>query len=230
MNGECIDCCARLDHASVRSRLASLGPAASSVIVSAAVLGRQFDFALLPRAARRDGSDGPRRTPAGPSSTAGRARARRLRRRDVPIPAQPDPRRDPCRPDAARDRVPGCGLRHRHRRRHTQACRANWCELAAELYVLASQPLAAARLLVTSGRRDLLKGAVEQRPDSAAQRPEASGRQRLRRAHARHRGRRGDARGVRASGDSKQIAPLADDLIARLGRAGADRAGRRSSG
>ena len=33
---------------SVHSRLTSLGPEAGNVIVAAAVLGRQFDFALLP--------------------------------------------------------------------------------------------------------------------------------------------------------------------------------------
>ena len=97
-----------------------------------------------------------------------------------------------------------------------------WCELVAELYALAGQPKRAARLLVTSGRRALLKGAVtsavtalrdarqllaELRPADPMLAIEVD--EVILQAFAQ-------------AGDYKQLAPLADDLIGRLRAARAD--------
>jgi DNA-binding CsgD family transcriptional regulator len=206
---------------SVRSRLASLGPEASSIIVSAAVLGRQFDWALLPRVAGVTESaalEALQRArevqlvePAPADSDAGTFRFRHSLTRDA-ILADLMPPDLACRAAAA-----AAAIVQAH-----PGLPGNWCELAAELYVLASQPLAAARLLVTSGRRDLLKGAV------------SSALAALRNARRLLSGSALDEpllalevdevllEAFAQAGDSQQLAPLADDLVARLGRAGAD--------
>ena len=183
---------------SVRSRLASLGPAASNVIVSAAVLGRQFDWALLPRVAgvaeatALDALERGRQVqlvePAAADSGVRTFRFRHSLTRDA-ILADLMPPELACRAAAG-----AAAIVQAH-----PGLPGNWCELAAELYVLASQPLAAARLLVTSGRRDLLKGAVSSALTALRNARKLLADSALRRAHARHRGRRGDARGVRAS-------------------------------
>jgi DNA-binding CsgD family transcriptional regulator len=206
---------------SVRSRLASLGPAASSVIVSAAVLGRQFDWTLLPRvagvpeAAALEALEHACRVqlvePAAADSGTTTFRFRHSLTRDAILADLMVPELV-CRAAAG-----AAAIVQSH-----PGLPGNWCELAAELYVLACQPHAAARLLVTSARRDLLKGAVSSAvtalrnarkllAESALSEPKL--------------GIEVDEVMLEAfaqAGDSEQIAPLADDLIIRLARADAD--------
>ena len=189
--------------------------------MSAAVLGRQFDFALLPRVAGvaeatvLDALQQARQVqlvePAPADSGAGTFRFRHSLTHDAILAGLMPPEL------ASRAAACAAAIVQAH-----PGLPGYWCELAAELYVLASQPLAAARLLVTSGRRDLLKGAV-----SSAQAALDNARKLL-----------ADCaldepmlaievdevmlEAFAQAGDSWQIAPLADDLIARLRRAGAD--------
>lgn len=204
---------------SVRSRLGSLGPVVRKVIVSAAVLGRQFDWALLPGVAgvtESDAMDALQRAcevqliePA--PADAGFFRFRHsLTRTSILSDMMP--------PDlASRAAAAAAAIELAH-----PGLPGSWCELAAELRVLAGQPVQAARLLVTAARRALRRGAV------------TSARVVL-----------GDARTLLAesavdepmlgievdevlleacmlAGDSKQLAPLAADLIVRLEAAHAD--------
>ena len=150
---------------SVQNRLAALEPQVAEVIVAAAVLGRQFDWTLLP--AICDATD-----------AGGHSRARASR--DVQL----------IEPHAH-----GHGwLRFRHSltraaiisgllppdlaRRSAAAAAAveaahpglpgAWCELAAELHEAAGQHAQAARLLLEAGRRDLSTARSERRRDARA--------------------------------------------------------------
>ncbi len=142
---------------SVHSRLTSLGPEAGNVIVAEAVLGRQFDFALLPSLAgvgEAEALDALRRArevqliePA--PGDAGAFRFRHSLTRDAILTQLMPPEL------SARAAAAAASIIQAH-----PGLPGTWCELVAELYVLADQPLAAIRLLVTAGRRALLQGAV----------------------------------------------------------------------
>jgi DNA-binding CsgD family transcriptional regulator len=205
----------------VRSRLGSLGPAAVDVVVSAALLGRQFDWALLPGLAgvgEPDVLDALKRAselqlvePSPDSMATGTFSFRHSLTRDAILaglmPAEL----------ASRAAATAAAIVRAH-----PGLPGSWCELVAELYVLAGQPLPAARLLLMSGRRALLKGAVSsaQAVLGNAQRllaDEPSSDPML--------GIEVDEVLLEAfgqAGDLNQIAPLADGLIARLEHAGAD--------
>jgi DNA-binding CsgD family transcriptional regulator len=206
---------------SVRSRLASLGPAAVNVIVCAAVLGRQFDWSLLPSLATiadtevldvlQRASEVQLVEPVPADSGTGMFRFRHSLTRDAILADLMPPEL------SSRAAAAAAAIVQAH-----PGLPGTWCELVAELYVLAGQPQAAARLLVTSGRRALLKGGV-----SSAIAALGNARQLL-------------AGLVTAepvlsievdevileafaqAGDYKQLAPLADNLIARLDSTGAD--------
>ncbi len=206
---------------SVRARLASLGPAAANVIVSAAVLGRQFDWELLPRVAgvgESEALEALQRAcdvhlvePAPADARSGMFRFRHSLTRDAILT-------DLMQPElASRAAATAAAIVQAH-----PGLPGSWCELVAELYALAGQPQAAIRLLVTSGRRDLLKGAVSSAiaamrgahkllADLAPAEPML--------------GIEVDEVLLEAfaqAGDYNQLAPLADDLTARLEAAGAD--------
>jgi DNA-binding CsgD family transcriptional regulator len=208
---------------SVRTRLASLGPAAVDVIVAAAVLGRQFEWALLPGVAgvgESEALDVLQRarevqlvepTPAPADSGASTFRFRHSLTRDAILADLMPPEL------SSRAAAAAAAIVQAH-----PGFPGNWCELVAELYGLAGQPLAAARLLVTSGRRALLKGAV--RSALAALR---NARKLLAESAVDDQmlGIEIDEVVLEAfaqAGDNKQLAPLADDLITRLEAAGAD--------
>ena len=142
---------------SVRRRLAGLGPQASDVIVSAAVLGRQFDWTLLPNVAQTPESEvlgALRRAcdvqliePHGASQVAFRFRHSMTRDAILADLLPPDLARRSSRAAAAieeaRPGLPG-----------------GWCELAAELHEAAGESVQAATVLLEAGRRDLRSGAL----------------------------------------------------------------------
>ena len=142
---------------SVRQRLASLGPEVTDVIVSAAVLGRHFDWTLLPAvndmtesdvlAALRRARDVQLIEPHSPSQEVFRFRHSLTRESIVADLLPPDRANRAARAVAAIEDahpdLPGA-----------------WCELAAELHETAGQAVQAATLLLEAGRRDLSHGTL----------------------------------------------------------------------
>ncbi len=210
---------------SVRNRLAALGPEARNVIVSAAVLGRQFDWVLLPGVAEA--------TPRAVldalhhahevqliepvSADGGTFRFRHSLTRDAIVS-------DLLPPDLASrsSALP----RPQSRRAHPGLPGTCWCELVAELRGGGNGTACsgAARLLLTAGRRAISQGALT----SAIE-----GLRDARKLLAECRGDGADdmldieidealAEAFALSGDYEQRGVLADDLLTRLAAAGAD--------
>lgn len=203
---------------SVRHRLASLGPQVTNLIVSAAVLGRQFDWTLLPRLAGM--------TESAALLALDRAHAVQL--------IEPCPGTDVFRfrhsltrdaivsdllpPDlASRSAAAAAAIEDAH-----PGLPGPWCERAAELHKAAGNPLRAANLLLEAGRRALHQGAL----DSAAETLQGA-RAVLATAAA------GEpmlaigidealAETLEAAGDRERLAPLAENLIEAIELAGAD--------
>jgi DNA-binding CsgD family transcriptional regulator len=206
---------------SVRSRLDRLDPATRDVIVSAAVLGRQFDWTLLPGV-------------AGVGETEALDALRRAREVQLveQVPGDPGVGTFRFRHSLTRDAIVADLLPPELSSRAAASAAAivraypglpgTWCELVAELYELAGDPQAAARLLMTSGRRDLHKGAVGSALEVLRQA------QKLLAGHPPGEPMLGIEvdevilEALAQAGDYKQMAPLAEDLIARLDQAGAD--------
>ena len=142
---------------SVRSRLATLGPESARVIVSAAILGRQFDWTLLARVAGVPESDVLYALehackvqliePAPGTAEAFRFR-HSLTRESILSDLMPPELASLA--SAAAEAI----------ERAHPGLPGMWCELVAELRALACQPAEAARLLITAARRALLQGAV----------------------------------------------------------------------
>lgn len=142
---------------SVRNRIAGLGRQARAVIVSAAVLGRQFDWTLLPSVAEvtesetlealHQAHDVQLIEPMVTDSGAFRFRHSLTRNAIVSDLLPPElaarSARAAAAVEAAHPGLPGA-----------------WCVLAAELRSAAGQPVAAARLLLTAGRRALRQAAI----------------------------------------------------------------------
>jgi DNA-binding CsgD family transcriptional regulator len=204
---------------SVRRRLASLGPAVSNVIVSAAVLGRRFDWALIPAVA---GVGEPEALEALEKACevrliepacagSGSFRFRHSLTRDSILSDLMPPEL------SSRAAAAATAIEHAH-----PGLPGTWCELVAELRAVAGQPVDAARLLVTAARRALGQGAVSSAEaalrdagkllsDPAIDEPML--------------GLEVDEVLIEAfaqAGDAKQLAPLATDLITRLEAAGVD--------
>lgn len=203
---------------SVRSRLSALGPAVTNVIISAAVLGRQFDWSLLPAIAGVTGNDVLRALQQAhevqliePScSDSGTYRFRHSLTRNailsglLPLDLSS---RAAAAAAAIEDAHPGLP--------------GSWCELTAELKAAAGQPAEAARLLLMAGRRALAHGAVSSAlavlHDAKALLTE-SGTEPMLHVEV-------DevlAETLSLAGDFKQLAPLVEDLLARMEAAGAD--------
>ena len=142
---------------SVRNRLAALGPRAGNVIVSAAVLGRQFDWRLLPDVAGV--------TEAEVLQALHEAHSVQL---IEPVNAEGDTFR--FRHSLTRDAIVSDLLSPERASRSERAATAIernhpglpgcWCELVAELRAEAGQPVQAARLLLTAGSRAISQGAL----------------------------------------------------------------------
>jgi DNA-binding CsgD family transcriptional regulator len=142
---------------SVRNRIAGLGQQARNVIVSAAVLGRQFDWALLPSVADvgesealealHEAHDVQLIEPVFADGGAFRFRHSLTRAAIVSDLLPPELASRSARAaeaiEAAHPGLPGV-----------------WCELVAELRAASGQPVGAARLLLTAGRRALRQGAL----------------------------------------------------------------------
>lgn len=142
---------------SVRRRLTNLGPRVADVVVTAAVLGRQFDWTLLPRltgtaeahvlAALRRACDVQLIEPQGCSQVVFRFRHSLTRNAIVSNLLPPDLARRSAKAAEAIEAVyPGLP--------------GPWCELAAELHETADQPVQAATVLLEAGRRALGRGAL----------------------------------------------------------------------
>lgn len=143
---------------SVRSRVATLGPAVADVLAGAAVLGRTFDWALLPAvtgvpepevlAALQRAQGVQLIEPSGRASETFRFRHSLTRHAILSDLLAPDRSRRSARAAAAIERahpdLPGA-----------------WCGLAAELHEAAGHPVRAVELLVETGRRDRRRGALD---------------------------------------------------------------------
>jgi DNA-binding CsgD family transcriptional regulator len=203
---------------SVRNRLAALGPEVTNLLIAAAVIGRQFDWTLLPRLAGT--------TESATLSALDRAhevqliepvyagtgmfRFRHSLTRDAIISDLLPPDLTSRSASAAaviEDAHPGLpGL---------------WCELAAELHKAAGHQVRAASLLLEAGRRALHQGALYSAAETLA-----GARQALDGTAAEPMLAiaidEALAEALELAGDHQQLAPLAERLIAALDAAGAD--------
>ena len=141
---------------SVRHRLARLGQPVIDVLVAAAVLGRQFDWTLLPGTVDLTEQEvlaalwkAHEAQLVEPCPDLGAFRFRHCLTRDAimtdtlpPILAR-RAARAAAEVEAAHPDLPG-----------------PWCELAAELHETAGEPVRAAELVLESGRRSLKQGAL----------------------------------------------------------------------
>jgi DNA-binding CsgD family transcriptional regulator len=142
---------------SVRNRLSALGTAIAGVIVSAAILGRQFDWPLLPKVSRASESDvlaALKRArevgliePVGTGSLSFKFRHSLTRDAIVADLLPPDV--------ASKSAAAAQAIEETH-----PGLPGTWCQLAAELRAAAGQRIAAARLLLTAGGRDLAQGSL----------------------------------------------------------------------
>ena len=142
---------------SVRNRLAALGPVVSDVLASAAVLGRKFDWTLLPTitdltepqvlAALQQAQAMQLITPIGSGSNLFRFRHSLTRHAILSDLLPPDlagrSARAAAELESAHPGLPGA-----------------WCELAAELHEAAGDRVRAAGLLLQLGSRALDQGAL----------------------------------------------------------------------
>lgn len=204
---------------SIRKRLAALGPDVSGVVAAAAVLGRQFDPALLPRVAEAADTAVLRALqqarevlliePASPGGRIFRFRHSLTRRAILSDLLPPDLAARSARAAAAiedaHDGLPGA-----------------WCELAAELYDAAGQHARAAALMLESGRRALSRGAL-----STATASLRAARELIIKAPSAEPMLAVEidealVQALALAGDHGQLTMVADRLIGRLDRAGAD--------
>jgi len=198
---------------SVRSRLNALGTAMAGVLVSAAILGRQFDWALLPK--------------VGDTTEANVLDAlKKAREVGLIEPVGADGRSFRFRHSLTRDAIVSDLLPPHLARKSAAAAAAiesahpglpgTWCELAAELNVAAGQPAAAARLLLLAGTRDLAQGSL-----SSTIAALSDARELLARAPADEPGLAIDideqlAEALALAGDFEALVTVTDELIARL--------------
>ena len=203
---------------SVRHRLASLGPQVTNLIVAAAVLGRQFDWTLLPGLAGMtesaallalDQAHAVQLIEPCPGSNLFRFRHSLTRDSIVSDLLPPDL--------ASRSAAAAAAIENAH-----PGLPGLWCEQAAELHRTAGNPVRAGNLLLEAGRRALHQGAL----GSAAETLEA--------ARAVLAATPADepmlaiaideamAEALEFAGDRQRLAPLAEHLIEELELAGAD--------
>jgi len=204
---------------SVRNRLATLGPRAGEVIVSAAVLGRQFDWRLLPDVAgvtEAEVLDALHRAhnvqliePV--NGNGGTFRFRHSLTRDAIVSDLLSPER------ASRSERAAVAIERSH-----PGLPGTWCELVAELRAAAEQPLEAARLLLTAGRRAISQGALTSAIDGLHDAHKLLANAAVPDTMLAIEIDEALAEAFALSGDIEQLGLLADDLIARLAAAGAD--------
>ena len=204
---------------SVRRRLAALGMEATEVIVSAAVLGRQFDWTLLPGlaaaseqqvlAALRRGCDLQLIEPE--SHRAAEFRFRHSLTRDAIVSSllPPDLEARAAAAAAAVERarpdLPG-----------------GWCDLAARLHETAGHPVRAARLLLEAGRRALRQGTLTSAAASLNRARAVLGPAGAAEPQLAVDIDNALARALELAGDPGDLIPVADRLVAGLEAIGAD--------
>jgi DNA-binding CsgD family transcriptional regulator len=142
---------------SVRRRLAALGPGVAAVVTSAAVIGRQFDWTLLPSV-------------AGVSEATALEALQRAHEVQLIEPASADAATFRFRHSLTREAILADLLPPDLASRSATAAEAigkahpglpgTWCELAAELRATAGQIPEATGLLLTAARRAVRQGAV----------------------------------------------------------------------
>ncbi len=204
---------------SVQNRLAALQPAAAEVVVTAAVLGREFDWTLLP--AICGSADGEVIAALGQAKGVqliephefghGWLRFRHSLTRAAIISGLLPPdlaRRSAAAAAAAEAAHPGLP--------------ESWCELAAALYGVAGQHGQAARLLLEAGRRALVDGAA----GTAAETLSAA-RAQLAEADAADQALAADVdeglvKALALTGDLARLVPAAEEAVARLEASGAE--------
>jgi len=204
---------------SVRRRLAALGQGAASVVISAAVLGRQFDWTLLPEVAGVSAAhalDALQRAhelqliePASVDATTFRFRHSLTREAILADLLPPDL--------ASRSAAAAESIEKAH-----PGLAGVWCELAAELRAAAGQLPESVGLLLTAARRAVLGGAVSSAIETLCDARELLA---ASPAAARDFGLEVDevlAEALYLAGDSKRLGPLAISLVSRLRAAGAD--------
>jgi len=204
---------------STRNRLAVLGADVADIIVAAAVLGRRFDWTLLPAVS----GTGEREVIAAlaqargvqliePDQQSGRwLRFRHNLTREAIVADLAPPDR------ASRSATAAAAVQAAH-----PGLPAAWCDLTARLYEAAGQHATAARLLLESGRRALVLGAVGTAADSLT---EARGQARRMEAPAPALTAEIDESLVKAlalTGDFSRLAPLVGEAVAGLEAGRAD--------
>src|SRR5215472_9930648 len=204
---------------SVRDRLAALEPSAVEVVVTAAVLGRQFDWTLLP------GLTGL----SEPQVLAALQRARNLQ---LIEPACPEAVMFKFRHSLTRHAILSGMLAPDLARRSADAAAAierahpglpgSWCELAAELHAAAAETERAARLLLTAGHRALRRGALSSAATALGDARALLTGSALTESALAMEIDEALVQALAQAGDYGALAPLADGLIARLDASGAD--------
>ena len=204
---------------SVQNRLAALEPKAAEVIVAAAVLGRQFDWTLLPAIC---------------GTTDAQVIAALAQARNVQLIEPHEQGRSwlRFRHSLTRAAIISGLLPPELQRRSAAAAAAvlaahpglpgAWCELAAELYEAAGQHTQTAELLLEAGRRDLIHGAVNSAADTLdearAQLGQVDEADLMLAADV-------DESLVKAlalAGDNSRLAPIAEEAVARLESTGTE--------
>ncbi|HKR69201.1 MAG TPA: AAA family ATPase [Streptosporangiaceae bacterium] len=204
---------------SVQNRLAALKPQAAEVIVAAAVLGRQFDWTLLP--AMCDVSDQEVISALAQARAVqliephadghGWLRFRHSLTRAAIISALLPPdlaRRSAAAASAVESAHPGLP--------------STWCELAADLYETAGQHADSARLLLEAGHRALVHGAVSSAAETLSQ-----ARAQLGQVQDADPGLAADVderlvKALALAGDNSRLAPVAEEAVARLDELGTE--------
>jgi DNA-binding CsgD family transcriptional regulator len=202
---------------SVRNRLAALGPSARNVVVYAAVLGRQFDWTLLPGVAgisaadALDALDEAHKVQLIEPVNGGTFRFRHSLTRDAIVSDLLPPER------ASRSRRAAAAIEEAH-----PDLPGSWCELVAELRAAAGQPVEAAGFLLAAGTRATAQGALtsaitclQDAQKLVAGTAAADGALDIKIAEAL-------VEALALSGDVDELGLLADDLIGRLDATGAE--------
>ena len=204
---------------SVRNRLAALGPQVTNLLVAAAVLGRQFDWTLLPRLAGTTESatlsalDQAHEVQLIEPVYAGTGlfRFRHSLTRDAIISGLLPPdlaSRSASAATVIEDAHPGLpGV---------------WCELTAELHRAAGHQVRATSLLLEAGRRALHQGALHSAAEMLEDARQALGAESASEPMLAITIEESLSEVLELAGDHKQLAPLAERLIDALDAAGAD--------
>lgn len=203
----------------VRRRMASLAQPTAEILTWAAVLGREFDWRLLPGLVRageqevlsalRHGCDVGLIEPQSSSQAMFRFRHSLTRQAIVSDLLPPDLGSRAAAAAAAVERA------------HPQMT-GEWCDLAARLHLAAGEPVRAAELLLRAGRKALQDGALRSSVRSLEQAREALEQVAEPAAQLCAYIDNALVRALELTGDPERMRPVAARLVATLDRIGAD--------